>query len=459
MEVFCDLEVQNVEYKGQKASPFCPSNYIVAPGWAVQDGPINHEYFYSRGEADESDWAERALSEATIFVAHNATFEIHWMMHRHYRPFMDFLKRGGRVFCTQMAEYIITHQTHTYPALEECAVKYGGTKKIDEVKLLWEQGYLTSQIEESLLLRYLVDEREGDIANTRLVYYNQMSELVHQGMIDMAWWRMDALLFNAISTFNGLYVDRATADKNHAEQLARVQELRAELQGYLPADLPEEFEFNYGSDFHMSALLFGGPIKYDKKVSYEPKKYEKADFYKFGSKYVAVADCTPDKFSEYENLYGWVDVYKAGKNKGSPKVHSLETDVEKLKWGEDYYTFEGLISFSDLPTHVSDLYLSKRAEFRGKRTLADDVTPVYSTSKDSLDILSKFTDVAKPVTELAQLEKDNGTYYIAHEYNAKGDIKKTKGMLQYVGEDSIIHHQLNGTSTITGRLSSSNPNL
>ena len=136
-----------------------------------------------------------------------------------------------------------------------------------------------------------------------------------------------------------------------------------------------------------------------------------------------------------------------------------ETTVEKLKWGEMVYKFPGLINLKKLPQHVRDNYLGRNAQFLGKRTLCDDITPVYSSSADSLDLLKNFTDVAKPLARLAELDKDNGTYYIKHEYNPDGTIKKRKGMLQYVGEDGIIHHQLNGTSTVTARLSSSNPNL
>jgi len=118
----------------------------------------------------------------------------------------------------------------------------------------------------------------------------------------------------------------------------------------------------------------------------------------------------------------------------------------------------GCPSRARLP-HVSEQYLGKRAEFRGKRTLCDDVTPVYSTGKDSLDLLATFTDVAKPLRTLAQLDKDNGTYYLTTEYNKDGSIKKQKGMLQFVDDSSIIHHSLNGVSTITTRLSSARPNL
>lgn len=63
------------------------------------------------------------------------------------------------------------------------------------------------------------------------------------------------------------------------------------------------------------------------------------------------------------------------------------------------------------------------------------------------------------MVKLAALEKDTGTYYLRTEYNEDGSVKKTKGMMQYIGPDGIVHHSLNVTATVTGRLSSNSPNL
>ena len=449
--VILDIETQNHKYLNQLASPFCPDNYIVAAGWAHDNGAVQHEYFPDKLTANASAWLESALAGQKVLVAHNATFEIHWLLHRHYNVFMKFLKEGGRIFCTQYAEYLLSHQTEQYPKLEDCSLKYGGTKKVDEVKLLWEQGVLTADIDPDLIIRYLAGA-EGDIVNTRLVFANQHARMKEQDMLVMFQERCESLLFNAISTFHGLYVNREVADKNHKAQLQRAEEIRAGILEMMPKDLPQEFPFNFGSDYHMSAFLFGGPVMYKTKVSYDPIKYEQVECYEIDGALIPIEHCD-------SSMYGKATIYKSGKNKGQLKVFKADGQEEKLKWGEAYYRFKGLIDFADLPSHVSELYTAKRAEFQGKRTLCDEVTPVYSTSKDSLDILANFVGFAKPLKELAQLDKDNGTYYITTTYYPDGTVKAVKGMLQFIGEDGIIHHQLNNCATITTRLSSSAPNL
>jgi DNA polymerase I-like protein with 3'-5' exonuclease and polymerase domains len=61
----------------------------------------------------------------------------------------------------------------------------------------------------------------------------------------------------------------------------------------------------------------------------------------------------------------------------------------------------------------------------------------------------------RALTSVAKMKKDLTTYYISTDE----ETGESKGMLTLVGSDSIIHHSINHTSTVTARFSSSNPNL
>lgn len=367
------------------------------------------------------------------------------------QQFEAFLKRGGRVFCTMHGEYIASDFQSMYPSLDETAPKYGGTHKVDGVKILWEQGVLTSQIDPMLLHDYLVN---GDIPNTALCFYGQCATFAQRGQMQYVWERMDALLAWAYCEWFGLFVNMPIARKNQEEQEQRIREIKQELQQYIPKDLPETLDFNFGSDFHMSALVYGGPIKYRKKVPYDPPQYVKADYWQVGDTWVAVDDIPAPPGAT---------TYKSGKNKGLPKVFRLDTGEEKLKWEDDLYFCPGLVNIQELPEVIQEKY-AERGEFRQARTLQDG-TPVYSTSTDTMEALARQGfEFCRLVNELGALEKDTGTYYLRTEYNEDGSVKKLSGMLQYVIPQSpdgsgIIHHRLNTCSTVTGRLSGSNPNL
>lgn len=465
-----DIETENHPWYGNVASSFNPDNYIVAPGWRIDTvddagqvhiGETQYRYFNSKEEADAgSDWFD-VLNDPAVMIAvhHNAQFEIKWWLSEYRTVFENFIKRGGRVACTAMAEYLLSHQQELYPSLDETAVKHGGTHKVDGVKILWEQGYLTSQIDKALLIEYLAGP-SGDIDNTAICFYSQQQQLAAAGMDRMYWERCDALLAFAYCEWFGLYVDRDVAERNLAAQEAEIAELQEQLKELLPKDLPEEVEFNWGSDYHMSALVYGGPVKYRHRVSYDPPQYVKADFYQTETDGTLVRCDDPllDQELVAAGRHNFVR-FKSGKNKGQVKVFREDTDELKLKWQDTSVTLPGLVKLETLPEGIREKYIGKRAEFRGARLLCDRITPVYSTSTDALSGLKNLVPEVALMVKLAALEKDTGAFYRKVEYNEDGSIKKESGLLQFVGPDGIVHHSLNATATVTGRLSASKPNM
>lgn len=455
-----DLETENHKYYDDLASPHHPDNYIVAAAFALDADPVQHWYFTSRAEADASNWFTIPDS-VQYLVAHNATFELCWFMSRHMDELLKFLKRGGQVLCTQLAEYLLSAQCDLYPALTDVAPRYGGTQKLDAVKVLWERGDLTSQIDKALLLDYLAGP-EGDVVNTRLCIFGQIPKLQANGMWEMYLMRCDSMLYNAFAKFFGTYVDSGKVAASRVEIQGHIDTTLKDLGAYLPADLPDAEQFNWGSAFHRSALLFGGPVKFKAKVPYNPPKFEKHDVY------------TDNADVEYP-VIDWPDIqvlgtalfeagrelvkFKSGKNKGTPKVSRVDSTVPKMKWDEVQYTFPGIVPFGSLPADVAKAFNDPRGEFRGKQYLCDRVeqwspdcsklvavlvegTPVYSTSSEALDLIAAHAGSNLPaqLKDLADHLKIMGTYF--------------DGLFANVDPHGILRAATNNVSTITARLSS-----
>jgi hypothetical protein len=472
-----DLEVENFEYYGNVASPYCPDNYVVESAYRIDTvddagqlhmGDVFSIRFNSKAEfLEDNAGPHRWFSipeHCTMIVAHNSSFEVSWFLSYQRKHFEDFLKRGGRVYCTQHGQYIASDFQEMYPGLDETAPKWGGQHKVDGVKILWEQGKRTSEIDPYLLHDYLVN---GDVPNTGLCFYGQCALFAQRNQMQYVYERMEAALAWSYCQWFGLFVNMPIARKNQEEQEQRIREIKQELQQYIPKDLPDTLDFNFGSDFHMSALVYGGPIKYRKKVPYDPPQYVKADFYKYedaegAHTYIPVHDTHMQELQTEGGCWRVV-TYRAGKNKGMPKVFRLDTEEEKLKWEDDLYFCPGLVNIQELPEVIREKY-AERGEFRQARSLQDD-TPVYSTSTDAMEALARQGfEFCKLVNELAALEKDTGTYYLREVLDAEGKVKERKGMLQYVIPErpdgsGIIHHRLNTCATVTGRLSASSPNL
>ncbi len=457
--VFFDLETESHEKYGHKSSPHNQDNFIVAAGWAYgKDGPVEGEYFY---DALEVVLPFLDNPRVKMIVAHNAPFDAGWVLSRYRNRFVEFIRRGGRIYCTQLVEYLLSNQQDTYPSLDEIAPKYGGTHKVDAVKLLWEQGVLTSEIDRELLFtKYLVGP-EGDIENLRKVFYGQMEEIKERDMWQSILRRMDALLFNVFAMDSGLHIDRDTATRMHSEGVGRVKELEAILER--SRGIPEEVGFSVTSRYNVSAWLFGGPITY--KVR-EPVIDEQGNPVHVGCNGYQFNDGTfieehyldnyEGDLTKLEAEHGELVRYKSGKNKGMAKIVRGKSGEIKTRWVDKVYQCKGVVNLSSLP---KDFVESFTREHTGKQNLSDG-TPVYSTSERAISDLSKqpgvpkeALDILKTMSELFTYNKILGTYYLTEERG------KTSGMLQYMTDYNIVHHSLNATSTVTTRLSSTRPNL
>ena len=441
-----DCETTIMSSFKRKANPFDPANFVVANGFKRPNEEVFTEY-YGR---DQGKQRLPIQDRDKILVGFNYKFDLLWHWER---PELNaFFKRGGRIWCCQYAEYLLEAQDQAYQmcSMDSIVEKYGGKLKIDEVKAMWKAGISTEDIPEDLLLLYLGGP-DGDISNTEKIYLGQVERAKASGQYADIMQRMEGLLCTTMMEYNGLFIDvkQAYEDKAMLEEELRI--INAELLAALPV-MPQELEFNWGSGTHKSCLIFGGTIKYSKwkghkdeqglqlyaqkKVSYVLKDGEP---YMTEFAYTKSLQRTSAGFviAKYE-----VDRYKGGKNAGNIKTKQITvSDKFKPKGAQTDYFFE-------LPG-----YTTPEPEWKGKNT--DGVgKPLYSTGKDIIEELgTRGIPFLTSMANRSKLTKDIGTYYMTEEKGVQ------TGMLTCVNDKNIIHHKLNHTSTITSRLSSTDPNL
>lgn len=455
-----DLETQTHTRFKRKANPFLPENYIVARGWKVEGDTQCSAEFYDDVDSVKS---LHIPDDVGVIVAHNAKFELLYEMRFSSESLHAFFKRGGRIWCTQYAEYLLNAQQQKFHmnSLDQIAPAYGGRVKIDGVKALWDAGVQTSDIDRDLLMDYLIGTEEegrnsGDIGNTELVYLGQIKAAEELGMLTAIKLRMDGLCSTSEMEFRGLKIDIERARGDLRKRLAEQAQADEELSQYIK-DMPEGLTFNWNSPVHKSALIFGGTVKYQKQDTYvDPATGELARL-KATERWPLfdgeAVDPDPHKrkcqFDEDRNLYWRLgqdqDTYLSGKKKGEGKFRNVSVPGElKVKYQDFFHEFPGYVIPLD----------------EWKSSLTDGLGgPVYSTSGEVLDTITANAGNVPFLAALGdanRLNKEIGTYYV------KTDPKtgEKKGMLTCVQPwDHMVHHKLNHTSTVTSRMSSSDPNL
>ena len=264
-----DSETETWISHKRKANPFDERNWVVMRGWKKQGAPHGD---YSYHPVHDRTSYLKIDDDVDLLVGFNLKFDLLWEMVQGNPDLTKFFKRGGRIWDCQYVEYLLhgmTKEVHMV-ALDDIIVSYGGRKKIDEVKLLWEAGVKTSEINDSLLLDYLLGTQEekrnsGDIGNTEKIFLGQLKRAVKQDQIKMIQDRMDGLLCTTEMEFNGLKIDIGNAAARLRVLTAELAKQTATLNEFLP-ELP--WKFNWNSRIQVSCLIFGGTVKYEVREPY-----------------------------------------------------------------------------------------------------------------------------------------------------------------------------------------------
>lgn len=450
-----DKETQNHKKFKRVANPFIEDNWVVMRGFKVQgDAQCTAEYF----PTPEDVKPMHIPDDVQVLVGHNIKFDLLYIWHE--EELKAFFKRGGKIWDTQYVEYLLEGMQQKYHmnSLDSIVEKYGGRTKIDEVKILWNAGMLTADIDVDLLTDYLIGTEEegrnsGDIGNTELVFLGQVKRAVSDypiSLLPMIQTRMDGLCCTIEMEYNGLKIDVKEAAKRTKELEQELQQADKDLEQYIP-EMPEGLVFNWASNVHCSCLIFGGTIKYKKSAPYMDDKTGELARLKaseswplFDNEPVNPEEC--DLVAEVYSLKedGKVqDLYKSGKKKGMGKFKKVPVLGEIKTKIQDFY--------HELPGYTQPLN-----EWKGKLTDGKGEA-LYATNADVISSLgNRDIPFLKLMSKRQDILKDLGTYYVRYDPKKKEYV----GMLTCVDpKDHIVHHSINHTSTVTSRLSSSNPNL
>ncbi len=394
-ELFIDCE-STIHAKG---NPFSKSNKLCCVGTLFNGEYIHHDIEYSGLPYNESLRSiARLFSQARLIVGFNLKYDLHWI--RRYIPDVIF----PDLYCCQLTDFILSNQRNPYPSLDKVSEFYGLGKKLDVVKSqYWDNGIDTPDIPLEILSEYL----KQDVYLTEQVYVKQRGILSGLSRSKQALTSLHQRDLGTlqIAEFNGMYFDSETASRLSESTRQALVTIKGELDALVGLDT--SIPFNWGSGDHLSALLYGGGINVPCLVTTQKT--------------------LKDGTVKTREVQGY-------------RTESFPTLVKPLKGSECLPTRE----MSD-----SELQFQNTYRLNERKPL---IHRVYATNKDVLRSLRTTGLASKIVGLLLQ-------YSDLESLLSKGYEGITKCCIKKDWELGIIHGQFNQSVVVTGRLSSSEPNL
>lgn len=219
-----DIETGSKEEFSRKGNPLTGSNPIIA-------ACFKHQNEEARVYYKEKNWErvlEEELGRTKRMVAFNAKFEcLHFWK---YEVFQDWLRKGGMIYCPQLAEFMLEGQKVKYPGLRDIAVrKYGCKEREKMMEKYWDQGIDTADIPRDLVINDVLN----DVLDTEKVMLKQVKEVKKQGMYTLIIDSMDGLLATTEMEYNGLMINQEVMNINEQKVTEQIQNIEEELRGLI----------------------------------------------------------------------------------------------------------------------------------------------------------------------------------------------------------------------------------
>ena len=238
-----------------KGNPFDNRNRLVCYSFATDDS--------SGARRIDDLWYLLSLLEAhQLVVGFNFKFDLHWLLKAGV-----YQLRAKQIWDVQIAEFILSNQTHRFPSLNETCAKYGLGQKVDVVKeQYWDKGIDTADIPWEVLETYATSDAELTLA-----CYHAQRKLMTPAQVKLCYLMCQDLQILQEMEANGIPYDEQLCETRAKEVDDKISTLKGKLAAIYPT-----VPVNFASNDHLSAFLYGGTVKEDGK--------EHIGFFKSGAK-------------------------------------------------------------------------------------------------------------------------------------------------------------------------------
>jgi DNA polymerase I-like protein with 3'-5' exonuclease and polymerase domains len=281
MTKFCVLDLEtNIGDGPHGPSAKDPNNdfFTVIAGNTINNVHIMHKS--SGFKRKLPAFAVKLLNEADVIIGHNLPFDLSYIYHT--SEFQDFLKRGGQIWDTQVAEYLMSGQRHSFASLAELQLIYLNKKiKESRISALFAKGIGADKIvarapTHKRLFALYEKYALSDGITTLQIFQKQFVKAKSLNILDVIKLYNNYLLTLTVVMNTGIPVDLEKCQKTlrdfKLKSVTYLEEATNLISNLWDVRLGT---FNVNSPKDKSAILFGGV--------YKLKEKEPAGFYKNGN--------------------------------------------------------------------------------------------------------------------------------------------------------------------------------
>lgn len=214
---------------------------------------------------------EKFFDDIDIVIGHNLSFDLGYIWQT--SCFQEYIKRGGKVWDTQLTEYFLSAHRHQYASLAELQEKYLGKKiKQDRISRLFKNGFGADKIlaaKDRCKRLYAIYERYclEDGETTLRIFARQYKKAQQNGMLKLIQVHQASLLAIINMQCEGIVIDAQRCEETLRDFRMKSMEFLEKATELVKPLWDERLgTFNINSPKQKSAILFGGEFTIKKKV-------------------------------------------------------------------------------------------------------------------------------------------------------------------------------------------------
>lgn len=358
---------------GDFGHPVHPENQMLLACWSLgPDHPCFEEYgkvYTLWGNEYQMSVLQQHLALCDFWIAHNSKYELGWLKR------MDFDINSKPVFCTKIAEYVLSGNLKISTRLDDCVKRRGGRPKDPVVDHMMNAGVNPVDIPK----RWLSGRCIQDVETTQELYLDQLRSLLKTNRLGVVYVRCMFTPVLAYMEQQGVQLDKVLVDEEYQKEFRNEHLLFLELEDLMSPYSP-------GSKVQLGIYLFE-VLKFEEPRKHgKPVRTAKGDKYKtdvgtieklkattkeqkaWRSKYFTW-NKSKQRLSKYLDFY-WAacnqqdGVFYAQFNQTVTATHRLSSSGKKIKFrhvlDKQGHEKEGSTQLQNQPREYKKFFCAKR---------------------------------------------------------------------------------------------------